>query len=245
MSTDDRAIRVELRSKDRLHVLSTIRQNGAGVFLSLEEWGLVEDAGATLADFVSQLEQAESIWALAAEDWITPKILSLLVQVLSESWEAALIESAREGDTTALRPSAGLPVSLQEARQIVSELRTAQARASKAPLPELKYLERPHVAEELEELAGLYSVLARQIAAFSMPQRGPGRPKPARTILAEELAILLGLYLEDTPRRRWTSEIVTEFLGVRTSIDYLRRTESARTAARKRPRGKPGGSREP
>ena len=230
---DDSGIRIELRCKERDHVLEAVQSNGLAEFRRLEESGVVENAEAALSRFVAQLKSSESIWKLTQSEWVSPAILSLLVLILSEAWGRRLIQTAWNEAPNRLKPSAGLPTSHEKLSDAAKTLDSAKDIACGPLISGMPDLRRPALALELDNLASIYRSLAYQAVSRSLPKPRAGHQRESAN-LAEELGRLLEGFMSDTERRTWTAKIITDFFGEPTSSAQLRNRESAHRFSEKR-----------
>ena len=212
---------------EREIALKAVRAAAGSPFQIYAMWGLVDDPRKSVSSFVDRLGKTEALWKLAREKWVSPRMLGICIQILSEGYRQHLLITAPKG-----RPiqNPRVPVKIEDLRTCINDLRSA-ARWLRNPLhPELGYMTSPKLADEVESRAETWRPLLRQLESWAPPRHSNNRPIKAKSLIEDDLgrAFAVGLCPKDARQR--AAQIAADFLD-----DHSFATQD-RAARRKRER---------
>ncbi|MCH7708337.1 MAG: hypothetical protein IH884_07590 [Myxococcales bacterium] len=210
MATADIAIRVQLTSKRKRDALKAVRAAAGSPFQIYAMWGLVDDPRKSASSFVDRLGKTEALWKLAREKWVSPRMLGICIQILSEGYKQHLLITAPKG-----RPiqNPRLPVKVEDLRTCINDLRSA-ARWLRDPLhPELRYMTSPKLADEVESRAETWGPLLRQLESWTPPRHSNNRPIKAKSLIEDDLGRAFAGDLCSKDARQRAAQIAADFLN--------------------------------
>lgn len=212
---------LQLDTTKREVVLDRIKRRALRVLPFYERRGLQPD----LHDFMARFERSETLWTLAVREDVTPQLLALLIQLLSEGYESIL----RYGGT---QPSSNPTV--ERLRTELNSLLEAEQQLRDTPLP------LPEDALLGDALRGRITRVEQGIRIASTrlelaPRASHAPDHPTTEISRDVIHVLRAVQgLSDADRDKTAASIASEFVGTSTDVAALKQRERQRRYERKR-----------